>query len=128
MLFDLRDRDLHTMIETTPNPSQSSSSPDSSHIFKLADLSAPLSNDSNVSFESPSKKRKLGNSEAECSTLPVSFVSESTHSQVHKIIKKECEELIELIVLLLILIPFLSVHSESIQDQAKLWITLSLSK
>ena len=113
------------MIQATPNPSPSSHS---SHIFKFTDLSAPSSNNSNVSFESPSKKRKIGNSEVECSTLPVSFASEGTHTQVHKIIKRECEELIELIVHLSILIPFLSVHSESIQDQAKLWITLSLSK
>ena len=113
------------MIQATPNPSPSSHS---SHIFKFTDLSAPPSNNSNVSFESPSKKRKIGNSEVECSTLPVSFTSEGTHTQVHKIIKRECEELIELIVHLSILIPFLSVHSESIQDQAKLWITLSLSK
>jgi hypothetical protein len=120
-------RDLHAMIQATPNPSPSSHS---SHIFKFTDLSAPLSNNSNVSFESPSKKRKIGNSEVEYSTqaLQVSFASESTHIQVHKIIKRECEELIELIVHLSILIPFLSVHSESIQDQAKLWITLSLSK
>jgi hypothetical protein len=117
------------MIQATPNPSPSSHSP---HIFKFTDLSDPLSNNSNDSFESPSKKRKFGNSEVECSTLPellpVSFASESTHTQVHKTIKKECEELIELIVHLSIFIPFLSVHSESLQDQAKLWITLSLSK
>ena len=118
-------RDLHAMIQATaPNPSPSSHS---SHIFNFTDLSAPLSNNSNVSFESPSKKRKFGNSEVECSTLPVSFASESIHTQVHKIIKKECEELIELIVHLSILIIFLFVHSESIQDQAKLWITVSLS-
>lgn len=103
-------RDLHAMIEATPNPSPSSHS---SHIFKFTDLSAPPPNNSNVSFESPSKKRKIGNSEVECSTLPlaVSFASESTHTQVHRVIKKECEELVELIVHLLILIPFLSVHS-----------------
>jgi proteasome activator subunit 3 (PA28 gamma) len=115
------------MIQATPNPSPSS------HIFKFTDLSAPLSKNSNVSFESPSKKRKIGNSEVECSTPPVSFASElddGTHTQVelHKIIKRECEELIELIVHPSIFIPFLSVHSESIQDQAKLWITISLSK
>ena len=115
------------MIQATPTPSQS---PHSSHIFKFTDLSAPLSINSNVSFESPSKKRKIGSSEVECSTLPVSFASdsESTYTQVHKIIKKECEELIELIVHLSVLIPFLFVHFESIQDEAKLWITLSLSK
>lgn len=112
------------MVQATPNPSPSSPS----HKFNFTDLSAPLSNDSNVSFQSPSKKRKFSNSEVEFSTLPLSFASESTHTQVHKIIKKECEELIELIVHLLILISFLLVHSESIQDQAKLWITLSLSK
>lgn len=110
------------MVQATPNPSPSSHS---SNIFKFTDLSAPLSNDSN---ESSSKKRKIGNSEVEFSTLPMSFASESIHTQVHKIIKEECEELIELIVYLLILIPLLSVHSDSIQDQAKLWITLSLSK
>ena len=118
-------RDLHTMVQATSNPSPSSHS---SHIFKFTDLSAPLSNESNMSFESPLKKRRIGNSEVECSTPPVSFTSESTHTQVHKIVKNECEELIELIVLLLILIPYLYVHSDSIQDQAKLWITLSLSK
>ena len=92
-------RDLHAMIEATPNPSPFSHS---SHIFNFTDLSAPLSNNSNVSIESSSKKRKFDNAEVECSTLPVSFASESTHTQVHKIIKKECEELIELIVHLLI--------------------------
>jgi len=102
---------LHALIQATPNPS----SPfHSSHIHKVTDLSGPLSINSNLSFESPSsKKRKFedhGNSEVECSDLPVAcFASESTHTQVHKIIKTECEELIELI------------------DQAKLWITLSLS-
>ena len=116
------------MIQVAPNPS----SPfHSSHIFEFADLSVSLSNNSNVSFESPSsKKRKIGDqgnsAEVECSTLPVA--SESTHTQVHKIIKKECEELIELIVRLSIFITLMTVHPESIQDQAKLWITLSLSK
>lgn len=97
------------MIQATPNPS----SPfHSSHTFKFT---GPLSINSNVSFESPSlKKRRFedhGDSEVECSqTLPAAFLaSESTHAQVHKIIKSECEELIQLI------------------DQAKLWITLSLS-
>ena len=116
------------MIQVTPDTSPCSHSP---HIFRFTDFSAPLSN-STVSFESSSKKRKIGNSEVECSTLPVSFASSSestpSHTQIHKIIKKECEELIELIVHLSILIHFLSAHSESIQDQAKLWITLSLSK
>ena len=115
------------MIQAAPNPS----SPfHSSHISNLTELSA-LSNNSNVIFESPSKKRKIGdrsNSEVECSALPVAFASESNHTQVHKIIKRECEELVELIVHRSISIPFLSTHFESIQDQAKLWITLSLSK
>ena len=126
MLFDLRYRDLHALIQATQNPSAPSSH--SSHIFKFTNLSGPLSNDSTVSLESPSKKRKICNSEAECSTLPVSFASESFHTQIHKIIKKECEDLIELIVHFLTLIHFLSVHSKSMQDQAKLWIILSLSK
>jgi hypothetical protein len=116
------------MIQAAPNPS----SPfHSSHIFKFTGLSVPLSNNPNVSFESPSsKKRKIGDHgnspEVECATLPLA--SESTHTQVHEIIKKECEELIELIVRLSIFTTFITAHLESIQDQAKLWITLSLSK
>jgi hypothetical protein len=91
------------MVQARPNPSPTSLS---SHIFRFTDPSSPLSNNSTVSFESPSKKRKIGNSEVECSALPVLFASESTHTQVHKIIKKECEELIELIVHLLFLYIF----------------------
>ncbi|KAF8807784.1 proteasome activator pa28, REG alpha/beta subunit [Phlegmacium glaucopus] len=98
------------MIQAAPNPS-SPSGFHSSHIFKPSDFSAPLSNHPNVSFESPSKKRKIAHhgNEVEDSTLPVAFTSESTHVRLHEAIKKECEELVELI------------------DQAKLWITLSLS-
>ena len=102
-------RDLHAMIiqaQAVPNPSLPSQS---SHIFKFTELSGPLSNYSSVSFESRSKKRKFSESqsnEVECSTLPAISTSETTHTQVHKIIKKECEELVELIVHLSIFILF----------------------
>lgn len=103
------------MIQATPNPP----SPfHSSHmLFKLTDPSASLSNNSKETFGSPLKKRKIterGNEVENSSTLPVAFASssEGTYIQVHKIIKRECEELIELIVHLSIFMPFLSAYSD----------------
>lgn len=115
------------MVQAAPNPSSPSHS---SHIFKSTDLSAPLLNNLNLSFESQLKKRKFADrgNEVEFSTLPVTFAPETTHIPIHEFIKKECEELVELIVHLLIFMRLLSTHSDLIQDQAKLWITLSLSK
>jgi hypothetical protein len=103
------------MIQAAPNPS----SPfHSSHIFKFTDLAAPLSNNPNLSFGYPwAKKRKIADRgsdlEVECSTVPVALASESNHIPVHEIIKKECEELVELIVHLSIFMPFLFAYSDS---------------
>ena len=93
------------MIQATPSAFHSS------HVFKFTGFSAPLSNNSNVPFETTSKKRKIAD-HVERSTLPVDFTSEGSHIPVHEIIKKECEELIELIVHLLISIPLLSTHPD----------------
>ena len=97
-----------------------------------------ISND--VTYEANFKKRKRpsedcgsdehvrGSNDSTGARFPQLIHSNSHIPNVHKIIKRQCEDLVTLTVRFLIRGFFGKVYVSSFQDQVKLWVTLAIPK
>ena len=125
-------REIHQMIQTTSFDIPSSTD------TTIYPPPAPISND--VIYEENFKKRKRS-SEGGGSDEHARVSNDSTgarflqlvHSNshipnLHKIIKRQCEDLVSLTVRFLIRGSFGKVYVSSFQDHVKLWVTLAIPK